>query len=282
MKLPLYQIDAFADGPFQGNPAAVVILDAPLDERLMQAIAAENNLAETAFSYILPPSEGGGVALRWFTPQLEVPLCGHATLATAHVRFHHLNHPDPAIVFHTKSGPLTVTREDDRLLAMDSPAIHGAKRLVPDDLAQALGARPSALIQGSLNGTTEGVTMLAVFDDPALIAPMTPDFARLAAVCRPLGNNGVAVTARYQGPEGWDFVSRYFAPAKGIDEDPVTGGAHCALTPYWAARLGKTALVGRQLSRRGGTVQCELRGDRVVLKGRCADYLVGEITVQAS
>jgi PhzF family phenazine biosynthesis protein len=267
MKLPLYQVDAFADRPFEGNPAAVVPLDAWIEPVLMQAIAAENNLAETAFFV----AEGEGFGLRWFTPEVEVPLCGHATLASAHVLFSHLGFAGDEIVFQTHSGPLRVTRGDDGLLEMDFPARRGVEGAPPEALVQALGARPRAVV--------EGPTMLAVFDDPAAIGAMTPDFAALARFCRPLDNIGVAITARHEGPEGWDFVSRFFAPSKGIDEDPVTGGAHCALTPYWAERLGRTRLVGRQLSRRGGTVLCEDRGERVGLKGRCADYLVGEISV---
>lgn len=266
MNLPLYQVDAFADAPFQGNPAAVVPLERWIEPALMQAIAAENNLAETAF--FVP--EGEGFGLRWFTPAVEVPLCGHATLASAHVLFRHLGFSGEKIVFQTHSGPLTVTRADDGLLEMDFPARRGVEGPVPAGLAEALGAQPRAVV--------EGLTMLALFDDVETIANMTPDFAALARLCRS-DNIGVAVTARYQGSEPWDFVSRFFAPAKGIDEDPVTGGAHCALTPYWSERLGKTRLVGRQLSRRGGTVLCEDRGERVGLKGRCADYMVGQITV---
>lgn len=267
MNLPLYQVDAFADGPFQGNPAAVVPLESWIEPALMQAIAAENNLAETAF--FVP--EGEGFGLRWFTPAVEVPLCGHATLASAHVLYRHLGFDGAEITFQTKSGPLRVSRCEDGMLEMDFPARRGAESAVPPALAEALGAQPRAVV--------ESPTMLAIFDDPAAIAALTPDFAALARFCRPLDNIGVAVTARYEGPEPWDFVSRFFAPAKGIDEDPVTGGAHCALTPYWGERLGKTRLVGRQLSRRGGTVLCEDRGGRVGLKGRCADYLVGGITV---
>lgn len=267
MKLPLYQVDAFADGPFQGNPAAVVPLEGWLEAELMQAIAAENNLAETAF--FVP--EGEGFGLRWFTPAVEVPLCGHATLASAHVLYSQLGFTGAEIVFNTKSGPLRVAQVEGGLLEMDFPARRGVESAVPPALAEALGAQPRAVV--------EGPTMLAIFEDPAAIAAMTPDFAALARFCRPLDNIGVAVTARYDGAEPWDFVSRFFAPAKGIDEDPVTGGAHCALTPYWAERLGKARLVGRQLSPRGGTVLCEDRGERVGLKGRCADYLVGEITV---
>jgi PhzF family phenazine biosynthesis protein len=266
MNLPLYQVDAFADAPFQGNPAAVVPLERWIEPALMQAIAAENNLAETAF--FVP--EGEGFGLRWFTPEVEVPLCGHATLASAHVLFTHLGFTGERIVFQTHSGPLTVSQAGDGLLEMDFPARRGVETAVPEGLAEALGAQPRAVV--------EGLTMLAIFDDAEAITAMTPDFAALARLCRP-DNIGVAVTARYQGSEPWDFVSRFFAPAKGIDEDPVTGGAHCALTPYWSERFGKTQLVGRQLSRRGGTVLCEDRGERVGLKGRCADYLIGQITV---
>lgn len=267
MNLPLYQVDAFADAPFQGNPAAVVPLERWIEPALMQAIAAENNLAETAF--FVP--EGDGFGLRWFTPEVEVPLCGHATLASAHVLYRYLGFSGDRITFNTLSGLLRVSRAGDGLLEMDFPSRPGPERPVPPELAAALGARPRAIV--------EGATMLAVFDDEAGIAAMTPDFAALARFCRPLDNIGVSVTARHQGDQGWDFVSRFFAPAKGIDEDPVTGGAHCALTPYWASRLGKKTLIGRQLSRRGGTVLCEDRGDRVGLKGRCADYLVGQISI---
>ncbi|MBX3479837.1 MAG: PhzF family phenazine biosynthesis protein [Caulobacter sp.] len=267
MILPIYQVDAFADAPFQGNPAAVVPLDAWIDADRMQAIAGENNLAETSF--FVP--EGDGFGLRWFTPEVEVPLCGHATLASAHVLFRHLGYGGEQITFQTLSGPLRVSRTADGLLDMDFPARPGPESPPPAELVAALGARPRAIV--------EGATMLAIFDDEAEIAAMTPDFGALARFCRPLDNIGVSVTARHQGDQGWDFVSRFFAPAKGIDEDPVTGGAHCALTPYWAPRLAKTSLVGRQLSRRGGTVLCEDRGDRVGLRGRCADYLVGQIAI---
>jgi PhzF family phenazine biosynthesis protein len=275
VRLPLYQVDAFAARPFEGNPAAVVPLERWLDDGVMQGIAAENNLAETAFF----APEGEDFALRWFTPTVEVPLCGHATLASAHVLFRHLGYARSDIVFHTKSGALTVRQCEAGLLEMDFPANTGTECPVPEDLAEALGAEPRTAVPGSVAGRRHGATMLAVFEDPAAIAAMRPDFAKLTRFCRPLGDIGVAVTARYDGPEAWDFVSRFFAPAKGIDEDPVTGGAHCALAPYWAARLAKRRLVGRQLSCRGGTVFCEDRGDRVGLKGSCADYLAGAIVV---
>lgn len=267
MQLRIFQVDAFADAPFQGNPAAVVPLDSWLEAGVMQAIAAENNLAETAFFV----REGDGFGLRWFTPEVEVPLCGHATLASAHVLFTQLGHGAPRIVFQTLSGPLTVTRAADGALEMDFPIRRGPQVPVPPELAAALGAAPVALIQTP--------TLVAVYDDPETVAGLKPDFAALARYCAPLDNIGVAATARAQGSDGWDFVSRFFAPAKGIDEDPVTGSAHCALAAYWGERLGKTRLVGRQISRRGGTVVCEIRGDRIGLTGRCVDYLQGEITV---
>jgi PhzF family phenazine biosynthesis protein len=267
MKLPIYQVDAFADAPFQGNPAAVVPLQHWIDAERMAAIAAENNLAETAFFV----AQGDGYALRWFTPEIEVPLCGHATLASAHVLFHHLGYTRPQITFQTKSGALTVKQGEGGMLEMDFPARRGPEIPIPPGLAEALGARPHTVV--------EGLVTLAVYDDAAEITAMAPDFPRLARFCAPQDHLGIAVTARYQGPEKWDFVSRFFAPSKGIDEDPVTGGAHCALTPYWSKQLSKKSLVGRQVSQRGGTVLCEDRGERVGLKGRCIDYLVGEITV---
>ena len=267
MKLRMYQVDAFADGPFEGNPAAVVPLDRWLPEALMQRIAMENNLAETAFF----APEGEGLALRWFTPAVEVPLCGHATLASSHVLFNHLGWDRQQIVFQTKSGPLVVEQAGDGRLTMDFPARRGPQTAPPAELVAALGATPEMVI--------DGLTMVAVFADPEQVTSLSPDMRALARFCGPKDNIGVAVTAPAGGENGWDFVSRFFAPAKGIDEDPVTGGAHCALTPYWADRLGRRQLVARQASARGGTIWCEDRGERVGLTGRCADYLVGEITV---
>lgn len=267
MKLPLYQVDAFADAPFQGNPAAVVPLKSWLPDATMQAIAMENNLAETAFFV----ADGEGFGLRWFTPEVEVPLCGHATLASAHVIYSRLGYDRPEIAFQTLSGRLTVARKGDGLLEMDFPARRGQESAPPADLIAALGATPLSII--------ETPTLVAIFESAADVLALTPDMAALARFCAPRDRIGVSCTAPYDGPEGWDFVSRFFAPAKGIDEDPVTGAAHCALTPYWSKRLGKTSLVGRQVSRRGGTVLCEDRGDRIGLTGRCVDYLVGEISV---
>ena len=266
MKLRMFQVDAFADRPFEGNPAAVVPLDAWLPDALMQKIAMENNLAETAFFV----REGDGFGLRWFTPAVEVPLCGHATLASAHVLFSKLGWSEDAVVFASKSGPLRVTRKGDGY-EMDFPTLAGPEAPVDPAFAEALGATPEL--------TVEGHSWLAVFRSADEVRALTPDFRKLAELTRARPGVGVAATAAYAGPEGWDFVSRFFAPAEGIDEDPVTGSAHCTLTPYWAGRLGKPRLVARQISPRGGTVFCEARGDRVGLGGRCADYLDGEITL---
>ena len=267
MKLRIYQVDAFAERPFEGNPAAVVPLEAWLADEVMQAIALENNLTETAF--FMP--EGAGFALRWFTPTVEVPLCGHATLASAHVIFSHLSWSHDQIVFQTKSGPLSVLRAANDLLEMDFPARSGVEAIPSADLTLALGAAPETFIDGELP--------LAVFASPEQIADLSPDLRKLAAFSAARGDGGICCTAPAGGVNGWDFVSRFFAPAHGIDEDPVTGGAHCALTPYWSKRLGRSRLVGRQISARGGTVLCEARGERVGLSGRCADYMIGEITI---
>ena len=263
-KLPLYQVDAFADRPFEGNPAAIVPLESWPDDALMQAIAAENNLAETAF--FVP--EGEGFRLRWFTPAMEVPLCGHATLASAHVLFTHLGFAKPEIHFETKSGRLTVKREGD-LLAMDFPADVARPCPVPEGLDRALGAKPLL--------TLKGTKLMALFGNAADVAALNPDMAALKRLLVALGGLGLVCTAEGDQGSGFDFVSRFFAPAHGIDEDPVTGSAHCVSVPYWAKKLGKTDLVARQISKRGGTLRCTHAGERVVMRGRCADYMKGEI-----
>ncbi|MCC7274397.1 MAG: PhzF family phenazine biosynthesis protein [Alphaproteobacteria bacterium] len=258
MGLTLFHVDAFADRPFAGNSAAVCPLDAWLPEERMQAIAAENNLAETAF--FVP--EGEGFALRWFTPAVEVDLCGHATLATAYVLFRHLGWTAPAVRFRTlKAGVLTVTREGERF-ALDFPA-RPALPLPPDPaLAAALGAVPSAVLAAR--------DYLAVFETAAAVRALAPDMRALAALDR------FAVIATAPG-EDCDFVSRFFAPAQGIDEDPVTGSSHCTLVPYWSARLGRTTLLARQISARGGTLYCVDRGERVIIAGDAVLYMKGEI-----
>lgn len=266
MRIPLYQIDAFADGPFTGNPAAVCPLDTWLPAKTMQAIAAENNLSETAF--FVP--EGGSYRLRWFTPSVEVDLCGHATLATAFVVFRYLAPERERVTFQTeKAGILTVGRDGDDLV-LDFPARPPLPCPMSEAVAAALGKRPAALLTAR--------DYLAVYERADEIAVLSPDFAALAALDR------FAVIVTAPGPkgidtEGVDFVSRFFAPAQGVAEDPVTGSAHCTLIPYWAERLGKTRLEARQMSRRGGRLSCGQRGDRVTIAGRAVLYLEGTITI---
>ena len=263
MRLPLFQIDAFAERVFQGNPAAVCPLDAWLPEALMQAIAAENNLSETAFCV----PEGEGYGLRWFTPLKEIDLCGHATLATAHVLFEHLGFAGAEIVFSTRSGALRVTRAGDRL-AMDFPAKAVEPCAAPGALIEGLGRAPLEVYGGR--------DYLAVFADAAEVRALRPDPRRLAELDR----HGVTVTALGGAEDGdVDFVSRFFVPKFGVDEDPVTGSAHCSLTPFWAARLGKATLEARQVSRRGGRLQCTLAGERVILRGRAVTYMAATIEV---
>lgn len=259
MKLKQYQVDAFATRLFEGNPAAVCPLNAWLDDGLLQAIAEENNLSETA--YFVP--SGDGYHLRWFTPVTEVDLCGHATLAAAHVIFEILGHPGPRIRFETRSGALLVERRG-ALLAMDFPAITPKPCAAPAALVEGLGQTPLEVLAAD--------DYIAVFDSEAAIRAIVPDHARL----RELDLRGVIATA--PGREA-DFVSRFFAPRFGIPEDPVTGSAHCELAPYWAGRLGKTGLRARQLSRRGGEVRCELKGDRVILAGAAVTFMAAEIAV---
>ncbi len=259
MKLPIYQVDAFTTNLFRGNPAAVVILEDWLPDGVLQAIAAENNLAETA--YAIP--RGGDIPLRWFTPELEIDLCGHATLATAHVLFRHYMPDGERVTFTTKSGTLTVERQGD-LLAMDFPSRPGKPVAIPPGLVEALGGRPKVTLLAR--------DLLAVFETEQEIRSMRPDVRALESV----DAMGIIVTAP---GEEVDFVSRFFAPRAGIAEDPVTGSTHCTLVPYWAERLGKKKLRARQLSRRGGELLCELRGDRVLIAGSAVEYLRGEITV---
>jgi PhzF family phenazine biosynthesis protein len=259
MKITQYQVDAFASEVFAGNPAAVCPLAGWLDDAVMQAIAGENNLSETAF---FVPTERG-FHLRWFSPVREVDLCGHATLATAHVLFEHLGYDRPAVAFETRSGELVVERRDGRL-SMDFPATLPGPGFAPDALVAGLGEPPVEVLCAD--------DYLVVFADEATIRRLAPDLARLSE----LDLRGVCVTAP---GEEVDFVSRFFAPKYGIPEDPVTGSAHCALTPYWAARLGKEELEARQVSARGGALHCRLNGDRVVISGNAVTFLVGEISI---
>jgi PhzF family phenazine biosynthesis protein len=264
MQLPIYQVDAFTDRLFGGNPAAICPLERWLPDATMQAIAAENNLAETAF-YV---PEGDGFALRWFTPEVEVDLCGHATLASARVIFQHEPNRS-SISFRTlKSGMLTVKRAGD-LLMMDFPARPAASVAAPEGLVAACGRTPVETlgVRGNMS------ILMAVYRSAADVAALKPDVQALTKL------DWSAVIATAQGEDGIDFVSRFFAPALGIPEDPVTGAAHCTLTPYWAARLGKTRLEARQISRRGGALTCTLNGDRIIMAGRAVLYMQGTITV---
>jgi PhzF family phenazine biosynthesis protein len=260
MRLPIYQIDAFASAVFKGNPAAVVPLEQWLPDATLQAIALENNLSETAF--FVP--EGDLWRLRWFTPAVEVDLCGHATLATAHLIFTKLAPNRDRVAFMTRSGRVEVSRKGE-LLELDFPAAVTEVKsdaMTLDALEGALGARPQEAYAAS--------KYMAVFRDEAQVAALKPDMGRITA----LGGVGVIATAPGRT---CDFVSRFFAPAAGIPEDPVTGSAHTVLTPYWAKRLGKTKLQARQISARGGELACEDRGERIGIAGRAVLYLEGAI-----
>ena len=264
MPLPLLQIDAFAHKPFAGNPAAVCFLDAPREDGWMQHVAVEMNLSETAF--LLP--EDDGYRLRWFTPATEVDLCGHATLASAHALWEtgRLS-GDAEAWFHTRSGLLTCRRADDGI-AMDFPATPAREAPPPSGLLEALNAEP----------VWTGMTAFDAFcelDSEDALRGLRPDHRALADV----GVRGLTVTAASNGSP-YDFVSRFFAPGSGIDEDPVTGSAHCALAPYWAAKLGKTEMLGYQGLARGGEVGVKLNGDRVTLVGRAVTVLEGELLAQ--
>jgi len=262
MRLPLYQVDAFADRLFAGNPAAVVPLKEWLPDATMQAIAAENNLSETAF--FVP--EEDGYAIRWFTPALEADLCGHATLASAYVITRFLDEGRRRMAFRTvKAGTLVVTREGDEL-AMDFPAWPAEPAEIPAGLVSVIGRNPSHYLVGKRDH-------MAVFERASDVTGLAPDFRALAK----LYPFALIVTA--PGTGGVDFVSRFFAPGAGIDEDPVTGSAHCMLIPYWARRLGKTKLAARQVSPRGGALSCAIAGDRVTIAGQARLYLEGTITL---
>jgi len=261
MRLPIYQVDAFADRVFRGNPAAVCPLETWLPDATMQAIAAENNLSETAFFV----REGSDYALRWFTPAVEVDLCGHATLASGYVVMRFLEPQRESVSFRTaKAGTLTVTRRAD-MLVMDFPTRPAVPAAAPPGLFAALGGTPREVLRARDH--------LVVYGSAAEIAALAPDLAALAKV------DCWAVIVTAPGDNGVDFVSRFFAPAQGILEDPVTGSAHCTLVPYWANRLGKTEFEARQLSRRGGALSCALDGDRVSIAGKAVLYLEGRIEV---
>ena len=261
MRPPLYQVDAFASEVFSGNPAAVVLLDRWIDDSTPQAVAAENNLSETAFLVRNPE----GFDFRWFTPVTEVALCGHATLGSAFVLFACRKWPEKNIRFRTrKSGELVVTRRDD-LLEMDFPARPAYAQSPSAGLKEALGVSPQEIF-----GSAED--LLVVLDSEKIVREVKPDFIALDRVaCR-----GTIITAR---GDRSDFVSRFFAPRVGIPEDPVTGSAHCVLTPYWAGVLRKTDLHAFQVSKRGGELFCTHAGERVKISGKAALYMEGTITL---
>lgn len=263
MKLPIYQVDAFAEMVFRGNPAAIVPLEKWLPDVTMQAIAAENNLAETAF--FVP--EGDGFGLRWFTPEVEVDLCGHATLASAWVIFNKLDGSRKRIDFSTKSGILTVTPDGESgRLALNFPSRMPQTAQPCAGLIEAIGVQPREVMAGR--------DYFLVYDDAAIVRNLKPDMYGLMQIDK----FAVIVTAPGDKP-GIDSVSRFFAPAKGIPEDPVTGSAHCSIVPYWAKRLGKSEITAYQASARGGVLYCRDEGERVRMAGSCVPYLEGSITV---
>lgn len=266
MRVPLYQLDVFADRLFAGNPAAVCPLQDWLPDALMQQIAAENNLSETAF-FVAEDGAEADFLLRWFTPTQEIELCGHATLASAQVLFDELGWSAAAIRFRTlRAGVLRVERRDDGLwLDLPATAMQPLAQ-VPAELAQALGAQPLQVFKANDK-------WVALFAFARTVEGLRPDFAALRAL--PVA--AVSVTA--PGRSGEDFVSRYFGPAQGIDEDPATGSAHAWLLPYWAARIGRGELLAAQLSPRGARLRCRMKGERVEIGGRIQPYLRGEIAL---
>ncbi|MBN2703717.1 MAG: PhzF family phenazine biosynthesis protein [Pontiellaceae bacterium] len=256
MTLDFYQVDAFTDDLFSGNPAAVYPLKEWLADTYLQAIAAEHNLSETAF--FVP--EGGGYHLRWFTPAAEVALCGHATLASAHIIFSTLEPQQDNIRFSSLSGSLWVRRENDRL-TLNFPAQVLPMSEAAQDVVNKLGVHPVEILQGD--------DYLVVLESEDEVVALNPNSHQISQIeCR-----GICVTAPGNSV---DFVSRFFAPRLGIDEDPVTGSAHCYLTPYWSDRLGKTELTARQLSKRGGTLWVKIDGDRVYISGNAVTYSKGQ------
>lgn len=259
MDLPIFQVDAFSSSVFSGNPAAICPLEEWLPDETLQAIAAENNLAETAYFV----RKNGRFDLRWFTPACEVDLCGHATLASAYVLFRELNEPGDVLRFDTKSGELVVRRDGD-LLVMDFPARPPQPVEADPQLAPALGGDPIEILAAR--------DYLIRYASEAEVRRLTPDMEALKRIDR------FAFIATAPGDD-CDFVSRFFAPAKGIPEDPVTGSAHCTLIPYWAQQLGKTTLHARQVSQRGGQLQCKVAGERVEIAGQAALFLRGRISV---
>ncbi|MDX8397725.1 MAG: PhzF family phenazine biosynthesis protein [Mariprofundaceae bacterium] len=259
MKLPIYQIDAFAEVPFEGNPAAVCPLESWLPDALMQSIAGENNLSETAF--FIPTATG--FHIRWFTPTAEVDLCGHATLAAAYVLFHYQSYPKDCIEFQSKSGMLKVSRQQNQMV-LDFPSQLPMDCAVPIEIQQAFNITPLKCLKSA--------DYMVVFEHEDDVLTAEPDLELL----KKLDGRGVIITA---ASVKYDFVTRFFAPKLGIHEDPVTGSAYTQLLPYWSKILGRNKLYARQLSSRGGNVTCELQDDRVLIAGSAVKYLQGEIEV---
>ncbi len=260
MKLKVYIANAFSDKKFGGNPAAVVPLNEWLSERLMQQIAAQNNLAETAYFV----KEGNDYSIRWFTPAVEVDLCGHATLASAHILFNHLNFTGDHLVFHSKSGPLHISRKEDKI-TLNFPA--NKPEEISDDgvIAKSIGANPKAIFKSRFD-------YMVVLESQSDVEKLNPDLS----LVKKLPARGLIVTAK--GDEA-DFVSRCFYPQSGIDEDPVTGSAHTVMVPYWAAETGKNRLTAIQLSARRGYLDCEFANDRVFMSGHALTYLEGDFYI---
>ncbi len=257
--IPIFQLDAFTDKPFGGNPAAVCPLQEWLPDDVMQSIALENNVSETAF-YV---PEGDGFLLRWFTPKIEVDLCGHATLATAWLNLNELEPDRASVAFETRSGTLTVSRDGD-LLAMDFPVMVAEERPAPAGLAEAIGIEPVKFLKAVKN--------MAVLENEAVVRAVNPDFGYIKNM------DGMGLIIMAPGDQS-DCASRYFAPHAGIDEDPVTGSAHCTIVPYWSGVLGKAQIHARQVSVRSGDLYCWLEGDRVVLSGKARTVIKGTFTI---
>ncbi|MEU1257666.1 PhzF family phenazine biosynthesis protein [Streptomyces sp. JL3001] len=262
-------VDAFSDRPFAGNPAGVLLLDAFPEDDWLQNVAMEVNHAETAFAHPLPEGGEADWALRWFTPVTEVTMCGHATLATAHVLHSTGAHEGP-VRFDTLSGVLVATPGEDGSITLDFPTAPLTRVEAPEGVAEALGAEPLTAFD---TGPNIGDLLLELADEKTVLG-LTPDLKALGAH----SSRGIIATARAEDPaRGYDFVSRCFFPNVGIDEDPVTGSAHTALAPYWSERLGRTGLTGLQASRRSGRVRTEVRGDRTLLSGRAVTVIEGEL-----
>jgi PhzF family phenazine biosynthesis protein len=261
MNLTVYQVDAFAEKVFEGNPAAVIPLnDEWLPDDMMQKLAMENNLSETAFFI----KKNDAYHIRWFTPEAEVDLCGHATLATSHVMFQHLNLAADKICFQSRSGKLSVKKEGN-LLVLNFPASEVEAKYIPTGLKTAFGIHPQECFKGRED-------LMLVFKNENDIANLEPDFTKMLEAT----SRGIICTAK---SEKYDFVSRFFAPSLGINEDPVTGSAHTMLIPYWSARLDKQNLLAKQISKRGGVLHCKQLGDRVEIGGKAVTYLVGTISI---